>query len=603
MIPRFSIRQRYLAGVFVLIATAGGAVWIFRTGPLEQTPGGALRPITMTVADRGFVGSTACKDCHPDQYASWYRTYHRTMTQPATAETVLAPTGDIELSSRGRTFRLSHHGDEFSVTDASHVTRPVVMTTGSHHMQGYWIPRGQGNELVQVPFYYHLSERRWIPREDVFLRPPGKDPLPNWGDVCIKCHSVGGVPGGNLHDSVLVTRVAELGIACEACHGPGEKHIAAENVRAVAAGSNHAGERKTAILNPRTAPTKVQSEICGQCHSEFVEVNSLRFLTEGLGYRPGGVLAGSHRVVSYHDATYIASGARFVHTFWNDGTCRVGGDEFNALIKSPCYERGELSCLSCHSMHHSEPDDMLGEKMEGNHACQQCHADSRFNNEIERHTHHAADSTGSQCYNCHMPYTSYALMTALRSHRVTSPRVEPVITKAMPNACNLCHLDKTLKWSSSHLGAWYGAPPVELSNDEEETAASLIWLLRGDAVQRALAAWHLGWAPAQGASGNRWQAPLLARLLEDPYSAVRYQVISALKTLPGFETFTADFIGSPGELQAATADVLSRWRKQAPSAAPFDKEAIPIVQEGEIVESVIKQLQRRRDDSPVGISE
>src|SRR5262249_31663447 len=115
MIPRFSIRQRCLVGIVVL-ATAGGAVWIFRSRTFERPAGGPLRPITEPVADRGFVGSAACKECHADQYASWYRTYHRTMTQPANAKTVLAPTGDTELSSRGRTFHLSHHGDEFSVT-------------------------------------------------------------------------------------------------------------------------------------------------------------------------------------------------------------------------------------------------------------------------------------------------------------------------------------------------------------------------------------------------------------------------------------------------------------------------------------------------------
>jgi predicted CXXCH cytochrome family protein len=625
MIRRFSTRQHCVAIVVVLAALTGVvAICVHRPGPKEKPADGPPRPITQTVADRGFVGSTACKDCHPGQYASWHRTYHRTMTQPATAETVLAPTGDIELSSRGRTFRLSHHGDEFSVTtvdsesvtgpgsggseaavapQSRQVTRPVVMTTGSHHMQGYWIPRGHGNEVVQVPFFYHLGERRWIPREDVFLRPPGTDPLPNWGANCIKCHAVGGVPTAKRPDDSLVTQVAELGIACEACHGPGANHVATENRRATATGSHHAGERQTGILNPRTAPTKAQSEICGQCHSQFVEVHPLRFWTEGLGYRPGGALADSHRVISLYDKTYMEYGSQFVHTFWNDGTCRVGGDEFNALIKSPCYERGELSCLSCHSMHHSDPDDMLREKMEGNHACQQCHAESRFNNELERHTHHGAASSGSQCYNCHMPYTSYALMTALRSHRVTSPRAGPVVTREMPNACNLCHLDKTLKWSSFHLGNWYSAPAVELSQDEEEIAASLIWLLRGDAVQRALAAWHMGWAPAQGVSGNRWQAPLLARLLEDPYAAVRYQAICALKTLPGFDAFTADFIGSSRELQGAGAEALSRWRQQAQSGAPFDKQAVPIVGEGEIVETVVKQLLRRRDDSPVGISE
>jgi CelD/BcsL family acetyltransferase involved in cellulose biosynthesis len=36
-----------------------------------------------------WTGSTTCESCHPDHYASWHRTFHRTMTQEATPETVL----------------------------------------------------------------------------------------------------------------------------------------------------------------------------------------------------------------------------------------------------------------------------------------------------------------------------------------------------------------------------------------------------------------------------------------------------------------------------------------------------------------------------------
>ena len=34
-----------------------------------------------------FAGSAACRRCHPDHYQSWARTFHRTMTTEATAET------------------------------------------------------------------------------------------------------------------------------------------------------------------------------------------------------------------------------------------------------------------------------------------------------------------------------------------------------------------------------------------------------------------------------------------------------------------------------------------------------------------------------------
>ena len=61
---------------------------------------------------------------------------------------------------------------------------------------------------------------------------------------------------------------------------------------------------------------------------------------------------------------------------------------------------------------------------------------------------------------------------------------------------------------------------------EESTAAAVLWLLSGDAGQRPLIAWHMGWAPALEASGRDWLAPYLltqhwndfGELLRDPVS-------------------------------------------------------------------------------------
>ncbi|GIT38390.1 MAG: hypothetical protein Ct9H300mP7_3110 [Verrucomicrobiota bacterium] len=35
-------------------------------------------------------------------------------------------------------------------------------------------------------------------------------------------------------------------------------------------------------------------------------------------------------------------------------------------------------------------------------------------------------------------------------------------------------------------------------------------LLKGDAGQRAIAAWHMGWEPARKVSGGNWQGPWLS---------------------------------------------------------------------------------------------
>ena len=244
-------------------------------------------------------------------------------------------------------------------------------------------------------------------------------------------------------------------------------------------------------------------------------------------------------------------------SFWSDGLVRVSGREYNGLSESPCFKRGQMSCVSCHSMHqYADTDDQLASKMEGNTACLQCHG--TYAAKIEQHTHHAANTAGSLCYNCHMPFTSYGLLKAIRSHTVTSPSVESSLKTGRPNACNLCHLDKSLGWAQDELAKWYGQPKSELSEDEAQTPASVLWLLRGDAGQRALIAWHMGWGDAKHASGSDWLPRYLAETLTDTYSVVRYIGQRSLKRLPGFEHLAYDYIGAEPERARVRGEVLKK---------------------------------------------
>ena len=177
------------------------------------------------------------------------------------------------------------------------------------------------------------------------------------------------------------------------------------------------------------------------------------------------------------------------------------------MSASECYAEGSITCLHCHSMHDSDPNDQLSRQALGNESCLQCHGE--FRERVAEHTHHVPNSSGSQCYNCHMPHTNYALFKSIRSHRIDIPRVVSIASNSRPNACNLCHLDQTLQWTADRLEQWYGRQSAELQDDEKQTSAAILWALRGDAGQRVIAAWHLGWAPAREASGAGWSPPIL----------------------------------------------------------------------------------------------
>jgi predicted CXXCH cytochrome family protein len=212
--------------------------------------------------------------------------------------------------------------------------------------------------------------------------------------------------------------------------------------------------------------------------------------------------------------------------FYGDGTIRIGGREYNGLVRSACFERGQgkrrLSCLSCHSMHQSEPGAQLADGKRGNEACTHCHAGQ--GESLTQHTHHAPASAGSLCYNCHMPFTSYALLGAIRSHRVDSPAFD-ARSSDRPNACSLCHLERSEAWAADAARRWYGDKPTfALSRREQlqgEVPAGAVFALAGDAAVRAITAAALR-RHESATAALELRAQLLHELGGDDYAAVRF---------------------------------------------------------------------------------
>jgi hypothetical protein len=292
----------------------------------------------------------------------------------------------------------------------------------------------------------------------------------------------------------------------------------------------------------------------------------------------------------------------FRERWWDDGTVLAGGREYTALSAAACFKRGELSCLNCHSMHHSDPVDQLKSGMEGFGSCITCHKLAKYTTEVQKHTFHAPQSSGSDCLNCHMPFTTYALLKGIRSHQIASPKVEPSARYGTPNACNLCHLDRPLAWTQKHLGERYQQRPVDLTDEQQNVSAALLWLLKGNAAQRVITAWHFGWKPAQIASGTNWLAPFLSYLLADPYGVVRYVAAQAFDQLPGGKPPGFDFLEAEPALESQAAEVLAKWETNNPPPHPRGS-AVLLDEKGALMKQRIQKLLRERDNRPVSIKE
>jgi DNA-binding LytR/AlgR family response regulator len=204
-----------------------------------------------------------------------------------------------------------------------------------------------------------------------------------------------------------------------------------------------------------------------------------------------------------------------------------------------------------------------------------------------------------------MPYTSYALLGGVRSHRITSPTAAPAATGLAPSACNACHLDRSLAWTQSWLERWYGAQEPSTQSAPAAPArgsAAALAILTGDAATRVVVAAQLGWEPAQRASGSGWQAQLLVAALDDPYAAVRFVAARSLRSLPGFAELDYDYVAQPSQRLPAQERARARAEQLALPASSGTTE-LPLDAAGHFPPELLIQLARSRDPRPVRMAE
>ncbi len=614
-----SSRTTWIAIVVALAALGVSAKWVADSAAVPTRR-----------LDEGYVGSEACRACHADNHASWSASYHRRMTQEARPGAVLAPFEGTTPALEAVAWKLSRKGDEYRAEpvapDGKSLAAPtrVALTTGSHHYQIYWLEVDGSAELAQLPLVWHLGEQRWVPRRSMFLAPTPDSQFAEtgrWARTCIKCHTTNPTP---RHPADERTHVAEFGISCEACHGPGAAHVALQDERKdLDRDAVRALPADTTITNPRDLPHDRSSEVCGQCHGVRAMTPEIRSAWEkdGFAFRPGAELAESSIVVRGTPEEnepicreLIGAGSiRLDELFWSDGHVRVSGREYNGLLESPCFQRGDMSCISCHEMHPStrEPaalakwaNDQLRSGMDGPRACLQCHAEYGAPERLRAHTHHALDSSGSDCLNCHMPYTTYGLTKAIRDHTITSPSIAATLATGRPDACNQCHLDRTLAWAADQLHTWYDHPRPTLDADQERTAASVTWALSGDAGQRALMAWSFGWAPARAVSGTGWMPFVLSTLMQDPYDAVRFIATRSARADGRHAGLSLD-LTLPIDQQrlAVRSGYLRDWQSRGLSATPAQREAVLVGEDGKLDETRFRALYGRVDGRVMQLAE
>jgi predicted CXXCH cytochrome family protein len=373
-----------------------------------------------------YVGSVACKDCHTAIYDRWRKTRMANVVQdPRAHPEVIIP--DLSKPDPLLTF---NKGD-------------IALTYGSKWKQRYF--KKVGDDYFVLPAQWDVTHKVW---REYFVK-NGTDwwaplyPADNMqrptGPLCDGCHSV--------NYDIDTKKVTEWNVGCEKCHGPGSDHVAQQG--------------KPNIINPSKLNYVRANDTCIQCHSQGQPLTNPiqgKYYDWPVGFHMGKTLADYWRLED-HKLGELS----FTH--FPDGTAHKNRMQGNDFVQSLMYTRG-VTCSNCHDPHGSDNDAMLIKPVK--EVCSTCHGPNTQNGPhaptLEAHTHHAPGSAGSACVECHMPRIEQTIADVnVRAH--TFKFITPAESEALkiPNACNLCHADKTPAWATEALKSWQDRSPWRMA--------------------------------------------------------------------------------------------------------------------------------------------
>ncbi|OLC46680.1 MAG: hypothetical protein AUH43_13340 [Acidobacteria bacterium 13_1_40CM_65_14] len=387
-------------------------------------------------------------------YGSRGPTPARERSGRANAPSALAAGAAVRFESYGRAYTMETRDGRYFIS-ISNNKRPaekfeVHYTLGARRFQGYLSKLPDGRIYV-LPVFWHNEARRWVDWKEITPIPddPDHDLRQIWNITCVNCHATNLAKNFNPATKTYATTWTEMGIGCEACHGPGAPHIAvtSEWEKNPASKPSEPTSAQLRIFAPKQADARQIFDACGYCHGNK---NNVFF-----GFKPGD---------RYEDFALPFLISQPIPEndpqgdFWPDGR----PSRFNrpqALTLTGCFRKGQATCTSCHRMHGSTNDHALkvpveadggGLTRQSDRLCTQCH-------EVDAaHSHHDVDSQGSRCVACHMSDVNWRLITRRRDHTFQPPVPEMTARYGVPNACTTCHENKSPEWAASTMDGWYG---------------------------------------------------------------------------------------------------------------------------------------------------
>lgn len=283
-------------------------------------------------AARAYAGSQACVACHAEIHRSWSKTPHALMLrEPSRLK------GFTEIASAGFEWPIER----------------VKYVLGSHFVHRF-VAEASGT-MVVLPRILDRQTNSWLSVKDYGWR------TRSWLKQCAGCHTTG--------FSAEKEQFVEMGIGCEACHGPALNHVRTQS--------------PDFVVNPARLSADRREMICESCHTSGLDNSGVYHFPAG--FKPG------------EDLTKFYSG---LSPKPGQDTTSFSGDETYAdrrrqwdFMKSRLFLAKGLTCDYCQNFR-SFATASGSEYLTHDQYCMTCH--------LERRDHPAA-SPGQNCTTCHQP--------------------------------------------------------------------------------------------------------------------------------------------------------------------------------------------------------
>lgn len=284
-------------------------------------------PTKGTPARNEYVGPAACTQCHALKATAQKTTPMAHAATPAADAEILRQHSPLTFMSGAYKFQIAEtaEGSVYSVSDGTNsLSARLDWAFGNGEVGQSYVYRENGNFYEsRVSFYptiqaLDLTLGHHAPVTNDLANALGRNMPAAEVRLCFGCHTTASTTRDQFNMNGLMP-----GVTCEACHGPGAKHVEAMQKKQIKLASH-------TTLNPAKLNPVDAVDFCGACHRTAWDVA----LTNTVG------------VANVRFQPYRLEKSRC----WGKGdgrlTCMACHDPHVPLVRDPASYDGQ--CLTCH---------------------------------------------------------------------------------------------------------------------------------------------------------------------------------------------------------------------------------------------------------------